>query len=141
VPEQKSRYIKVRLDSKNYNLLRNLTAQKGESISYYVRKLILNEIRNESALNAQDALTAAVRKAINLELKTTENRLANLAAKGAITAATAENLVYLVLKNQNQQNPQLARGLARKRAVAYLRENLDQLLELYDQADIEGDIQ
>lgn len=131
--------VTSRIPDNTYQILVANAAKNGESISYYCRKILEREIKNDAGLNAEDVLITAVRKAIRLELKTSENRLANLSAKAAITSATTENLTYLILKNQNLQNPNQARDLARKRAVAYLRENLEQLLELYDK-ELEGGV-
>lgn len=135
---EKTKLLQTRVDSKVFNLFKEITAQKGMSTSEYLRRLVNREIKNDAALSSQDQLTAAVRKAIRLELKTTENRLANLAAKSVITSATAERISYLILKNQNHPNASMVRDLARKKAVAYLRENLNEILETYEQV-LEGD--
>lgn len=108
-------------------------AKKGETMSYYLRKIISHEVRNDAALTNQDALISAVRKAIRLELKTTENRLANLTAKTAITSATTENLVTYIIKNNNVPNFNAIRNACRKKGVAYIREPLEQIIQTYEE--------
>lgn len=127
----KLKRITIPVSDEVYQILKLQSEKNQTSIAQICKKIIEQETRKEHALTAQDILLATMRKAIRLELKVTENRIANLSAKSAITSATCENISYLILKNQNQQNPSQVRDMARKRAVAYLRENLNDLINLY----------
>lgn len=125
--------ITIRVPEDDYQIIQINAAKNGETISYYLRKIISREIKSDAALTNQDALITAVRKAIRLELKNTENRLASLAAKTAITSATTENLVAYIVKHQSEHNLQEVRNACRKRGVAYVREPLEKIMQAYDE--------
>ena len=119
--------INIRVDDTTFKLLENLASKRGESISSVARRILSSNLQQEVALSAQDVLISTVRKAIKQELKQTENRLASLSAKSAISAATSENLSSYILKILNEPNIQGVRDACRKRAVAYIREPLEQI--------------
>ena len=119
--------INIRVDDTTFKLLENLASKRGESISSVARRILSSNLQQEVALSAQDVLISTVRKAIKQELKQTENRLASLSAKSAISAATSENLSSYILKILNEPNLQAVRDACRKRAVAYIREPLEQI--------------
>lgn len=125
--------ITIRVPEDDYQIIQINAAKNGETISYYLRKIISREIKSDAALTNQDALITAVRKAIRLELKNTENRLASLAAKTAITSATTENLVAYIVKHQSEHNLQEVRNASRRRGVAYVREPLEKIMQAYDE--------
>lgn len=56
--------VTTRVPDNIYRILVTNAAKNGESISYYCRKVLEREIRNDAALNAQDALVTAVRKSM-----------------------------------------------------------------------------
>ena len=75
------RRITIRVDDTTYQLLETLASKRGEPLSVVARRIIDNNLQSEFALDAQDILLTTVRKAVALELRQTENRLANLSAK------------------------------------------------------------
>jgi uncharacterized protein (DUF1778 family) len=119
--------INIRVDDATFKLLENLASKRGESISSVARRILSSNLQQEVALSAQDVLISTMRKAIKQELKQTENRLASLSAKSAISAATSENLSSYLLKLLNEPNVTGVRDACRKRAVAYIREPLEQI--------------
>lgn len=128
------RRITIRLDDTTYQLLETHASKKGEPLSEVARKILAHNLQSKAALDAQDVLVAAVRKAVALELRQTENRLASLAAKAAITSASAENLSSYILKTLKEPNLQGVRDACRKRGVAYVKEPLEQIMQAYDEA-------
>ena len=94
--------INIRVDDTTFKLLENLASKRGESISSVARRILSSNLQQEVALSAQDVLISTVRKAIKQELKQTENRLASLSAKSAISAATSENLSSYLLRVNEQ---------------------------------------
>lgn len=123
--------ITVRVDEGTYKLLTNMANRRNESISRVTRRVITQSLQTEVATDAQDALVSIVRKAIALELRKTENRLASLSSKAAITSASTENLVSYVLKLLHEPNITGVREACRKRGVAYIREPLNQIMQAF----------
>ena len=127
----KSEKITVRLDKDTYQRLTAMANKQDESISHFTRRALSQYLGTQEAIDAQDVLLSTTRKAIALELRQTENRLASLASKAAITSATAENLVSYVLKLLHEPNIPGVRDACRKRGVAYVREPLNQIMQAY----------
>ena len=120
--------ITLRLDDTTNQMLEALAAKRGESVSEVARRILTKNLQSEIALDAQDVLIAAVRKAIAAELRQTENRLASLSAKAAISASTAEYIASYITKLCGEPNVQGVRDTCRKRAVAYVKEPLEQIM-------------
>lgn len=129
------RKITVRVDNTTYQQLETLANQRGEPVSVVIRKLLVTNLENEIALGAQDVLITAVRKAVGRELRQVENRLGNLAAKAAITSASAENVALYVVQLLKEPNVKGVKNTSRKRAVSYVREPLDQIIQTYEGDD------
>lgn len=130
---EKQHRINIRIDQETYNLLKTQSARRGESMSQIARRMLAGNLQSESALDSQDALITAVRKAISQELRRTENRLANLASKTAITSASTENLVSRALVLLNEPDVSGIRTACRKRGVAFVREPLEQIMQAYEE--------
>lgn len=123
------RRITIRVDKTTYQLLETLASKRGESLSVVARRILDNNLQSEVAVDAQDVLVSVVRKAVSLELRQSENRLASLSAKAAITSASNENLSSYILKLLNEPNLQGVRDACRKRGVAYVKEPLEQIMQ------------
>lgn len=129
--QNKTHQLTIRINNDIYIALKALADKRGESMAVVTRRILSQSLQSNSALDATDILLSTVRKAVALELRQTENRLASICAKTAITSATTENLVTYMLKSYNEPNLQTVRSAARKRGVAYIREPLEQIMEAY----------
>jgi len=129
------RRINVRVDEKTYRLLQTMAGKRGENISQVVRRILKQSLENEIAVDAQDVLVLAVRKAIVREIRHIEKRLANLASKTAITSASTENLALRILVLLNEPDFAGVRQACRKRGVAFVREDLDRIMKAYEGED------
>lgn len=130
-----SHEVRVKLDDNTYLALKALAEKRNESISIVVRRILSRSLQSNTALDASDILLSTVRKAVATELRQTENRLASLSAKAAITAATAENLSAYILKQMNEPDINQVRNAARSRGVAYVREPLEKIMAAYPDND------
>ncbi|NLK51457.1 MAG: hypothetical protein GX295_03275 [Syntrophomonadaceae bacterium] len=128
---QKFKKLTIHIDSETYQLLVTLASKRDESISKVVRRILSQDLESQVAIDAQDVLLTAVRKAVALELRQVEDRLASLSAKAAITSASTENLVSYVLKLLHEPNIPGVRDACRTRGVAYVREPLNQIMQAY----------
>jgi len=126
------RKVSIRLDDTIYQLLVVTAKKRGEPVSAVARRILTDSLQATTISDAQDLLLSHVRKAIRLELRSIENRLASLTAKAAISSASAENLVSRVLVLLKEPNISGVRDVCRKRGVAYIREPLDQIIQAYE---------
>jgi len=129
------RRITIRVDDTTYQLLETLASKRGEPLSVVARRILDNNLQSEVALDAQDVLISTVRKAVALELRQTENRLASLSAKAAITSASTENLAAYIIQKMNEPNVQGVKDACRKRGVAYIKEPLEQIIQAAEVGD------
>lgn len=125
----------IRVDDQTYQLLKVHAVNRGESMAEVTRRLLVNALQTDSLTTSQDTLLALIRIAIAKELRRSENRLANLSSKAAISAATTENLVVYMLKNMKDPNFMAVRDQCRKRGVAYVREPLEQITQAYGERE------
>ncbi len=125
------RRITIRVDDTTYQLLETLASKRGEPLAVVARRILDNNLQSKVALDAQDVLISTVRKAVASELRQTENRLASLSSKAAISAAATENLVVYMLKFLKEPNFMAVRDQCKKRGVAYVREPLEQIMQAY----------
>lgn len=123
--------LRVKLDEPTHLALRAIADKRGESMAVVTRRILSKSLKTNTALDATDILLSTVRKAVAQELRQTENRLANICAKAAISSATTENLTTYIVKKMNEPNLSIVRNAARKRGVAYIREPLDQIMQAY----------
>jgi rRNA-processing protein FCF1 len=114
--------IYVCLPEDIYEALVGLASRRKESISAIARKMLTESIAVEAAKDGIDAVTDAVRRAMRDILKPTEDRLAKLAAKAAVAAATAMYLNTQCISDLGKNNALELYQMARTKAVAYLRE-------------------
>lgn len=117
--------VTIRFKKDTYNTLQILSQQRGEPIAVVIRKMIEEAVSNEAAAVAIDVVTAALRKTLRNELKPVEDRLAKLTAKAATAAATSMYLNTQALKDLGKHDALELYQAARKKAVAYLREPVD----------------
>ncbi len=130
----------VRLDDQTYQQLKVHAVNRGESMAEIARRLLTESLQTDNAVTSQNVLLSLVRAAVGKELRRTENRLANLSSKAAISAAAAENLLVYMLRIMNEPNFVAVRGECRKRGVAYVREPLEQIMQAYGDDRGEGEI-
>lgn len=130
----------VRLDDQTYQQLKVHAVNRGESMAEVTRRLLVDSLQTDNAVTSQNVLLSLVRAAISKELRRSENRLANLSSKAAISAAATENLVVYMLKIMNEPNFMAIRGECIKRGVAYVREPLEQIMQAYGDDRGGGDI-
>lgn len=134
------RQFTVRLDDQTYQQLKVHAVNRGESMAEIARRLLTESLQTDNAVTSQNVLLSLVRAAVGKELRRTENRLANLSSKAAISAAAAENLLVYMLRIMNEPNFVAVRGECRKRGVAYVREPLEQIMQAYGDDRGEGEI-
>ncbi|WP_338832856.1 hypothetical protein MHLNE_16060 [Moorella humiferrea] len=114
--------LTVRLPEDVYNALAALSVRREESIAVTVRRLLSQAISEEAAADGKDVIIDAVRRAMRDVLKPAEDRMAKLAAKAAMAAATSMYLNTQVIGDLGRKDVLQIYSEARKRAVAYLRE-------------------
>ncbi|ADL07202.1 hypothetical protein [Thermosediminibacter oceani] len=114
--------VTVYLSENTYDVLNNLSSKRKESMSLIARKILEKGLTEEAAKDGIDAVTDAVRRAMRDILKPTEDRLAKLAAKAAVAAATAMYLNTQCIADLGKNNALELYQIARTKAVAYLRE-------------------
>ncbi|TYP56833.1 hypothetical protein [Thermosediminibacter litoriperuensis] len=114
--------IYVCLPEDIYEALVGLASRRKESISAIARKMLTESIAVEAANDGIDKVTDAVRRAMRDILKPTEDRLAKLAAKAAVAAATSMYLNTQCIADLGKSNALELYQMARTKAVAYLRE-------------------
>lgn len=130
--------LTIRLNDKTYDALKALSNKRGESMAAVARRILATNLDIEIALDASDALSGIVRKVVANELRKTENRLASICTKTAISSATTENLTTYIINQMNVPNLSIVRDAARKRGVAYIREPLDQIMQAYSDEEKGG---
>ncbi|MBE3573622.1 MAG: hypothetical protein IMW95_11870 [Moorella humiferrea] len=114
--------IKAYLPEETYEALMSLAARRNEPVSAVARRMLVNAIAEEAAADGKDVIIDAVRRAMREVLKPAEDRMAKLAAKAAMAAATAMYLNTQVIGDLGRKDVLQIYSEARKRAVAYLRE-------------------
>lgn len=114
--------VTVYLSENTYDVLNNLSSKRKESMSLIARKILEKGLTEEAAKDGIDAVTDAVRRAMRDILKPTEDRLAKLASKAAVAAATAMYLNTQCIADLGKNNALELYQIARTKAVAYLRE-------------------
>lgn len=117
--------LHIKMDKPTYDKVCILAGTRRETVSAVMRRVLAAGLDNEIARQSSDVLTAAVRSAIRSELKSTENRLAKLASKAGITAATglitADDIIVRTSHDSNERAKTSERlANARARAVRYL---------------------
>lgn len=131
----------LRLDDQTYRQLKVHAVNRGESMAEVARRLLIGSLQTDNAVSSQNVLLPLVREAISKELRRSENRLANLSSKAAISAMTSENLlVYILKKYMNEPNFIAVQGACKKKGVAYSREPLEKIIQAYGDDRGEGDI-
>lgn len=124
--------ITVRIPEEDYQILQVNAAKNGETVSYYLRKVISRETKNDAALTNRDTLISAVRKAIRLELKQTEKRLADLSAKAALNSAMTEELITCIMEFNNYPDINLIKNKCRLNALDNMRKQLNLFTQFYN---------
>lgn len=114
--------LTVRLPEDVYNALVSLSARRKETIAVIIRRLLSQVVSEEAAVDSKDVITDAVRRAMRDVLKPVEDRMAKLAAKAAMAAATSMYLNTEVIGELGKHDVLRIYDLARKKAAAYLRE-------------------
>lgn len=114
--------LTVRLPEDVYNALVSLSARRKETIAVTIRRLLSQAVSEEAAVDSKDVITDAVRRAMRDVLKPVEDRMAKLAAKAAMAAATSMYLNTEVIGELGKHDVLRIYDLARKKAAAYLRE-------------------
>jgi hypothetical protein len=120
--------LHIRVDKATMDKLTIMAGNRKESLATTVRRILIMGLNTEIAEHSSDTLAAAVRKAIRVELKSTENRLAKLSAKAGIAAASAMYLadeIYIAAGSDPQadraNSPERLTNI-RTRAARYLKE-------------------
>ena len=124
--------LTIRMDVDNYNTLQILSNQKGEPVAVLTRRIIEEYLAKNSAVEGLDIISTAIRKVIRSELKPTEDRMAKLAAKTAISSATSMFMNYFVVKEAPlglKISSKEVYEQSRIKAVAYLREKEKETIE------------
>ncbi|MCG0278982.1 MAG: hypothetical protein L5656_10755 [Thermanaeromonas sp.] len=119
--------VYLRMDEDLLNALKALAARRKEPMAVVVRNLLSRALAEENAVEGKDVITDAVRRAMRDVLKPVEERMAKLASKAARAAATSMYLNTEVIGELGKHNVLQIYEMARKKAVAYLREQDDDL--------------
>ncbi|WP_227766344.1 hypothetical protein [Zhaonella formicivorans] len=98
-----------------------LASAEQKSKSEVVRNILEHYTAENAAENSLDLVSETIRKVIKSELRRTEDRLAKIAAKNTIAAATAMYLNTLAIEDCGKRNAIEFYKEARKKAVAFLQ--------------------
>jgi len=130
----KQHVVNVRLSNALYDQIKTLATAREETMADLIRRLLEQGTSTEIVVQGLDTVTTVIRKTLRAELKSTENRLANLGAKSVIAAVTAEQMVAdmveravstpgATLEEKKRQARILHEG-ARKKAVIQLKKTI-----------------
>jgi hypothetical protein len=128
--------LHIKLGKATMDKVITLAGIRRETASSVIRQILAAGLDNEIAEQSSETLVSVVRKTIRAELKSTENRLADLGAKAGIAAGTAEQMVADMVKRAvstpgmtPEEKKRQARFLheeARKKAVAQFKKSIDE---------------
>jgi hypothetical protein len=121
---RKQEILRFRVYDDLYNAVKGIAAQKGVTMADVCRELLEEAIGRQQGEQSQDYLLALVKRAVREEIKPTEERLAKISAKNAITSGTSMCMSMQVLE-ETGYNTQEVYTKARKKAVALLKESAD----------------
>ncbi len=93
--------LHIRVNEATIDKLAILAGNRNESLASTARRILTAGLDNEIAAQSLNTITAAVRSAIRVELKSTENRLAALGANASIAAGTTENMMFTLFKRNH----------------------------------------
>lgn len=98
--------------------LQGAATRRGVSVANLVRDLLTLSLAEEAAIEGRDALDRAIRRAIRPDVE----RLAKMLRKAVVAGATAMYLNTQVIEDMGREDAEEMYQMARKKAVAYLRE-------------------
>lgn len=128
----KERRLNMRIDQETYNLLQTQATRRGESMSQVARRILQRNLQSEAAIDSQDILITAVRKALRQELRLTEKLLLDMSSKAVVAAASAESLLVYLLKEYHHEPHFIpVRNQSRTKGVAFHGEPLQKILQEY----------
>lgn len=121
--------LHIKLGKTTMDKVITLARIRGETASSVVRRILAVGLDAEIAEQSLGTVASVVRKAIRAELKSTENRLANLVAKASISAGTSEHMLVTLFErsiqgnaSEKQKDAKSIHNEARKKAVIGLRQ-------------------
>lgn len=112
---------KLRMETDVEAKLHAIMALTSESKPDALRRLLRNAVENELAEQSLGHMLPMIRRAVHESIRPTEERVAAISAKGAITSGTA---MYMLLEVLGQLGRKDVRDLyqeARKKAIGQLR--------------------
>jgi len=133
--------LTIRLDDQTYKALKALANKRSESMAVVARRILAKKLGIEIALGASDTLISIVRKAVAVELRKTEARLAATSCKAVIAAASAENCALYLIKEQKNFNKSQIDQVAnetRHKGVIFLKQPLDLIYDVYQEGEDGG---
>lgn len=113
-----AKMIQIRVTEDLDKRLKAEATKRGLSVANLVRDILAQALAERAALEGQDVLDRAIRRAT----KPGEDRLARLIVKAATAAATSMYLNTQALADLGKHDAVELYQQARKKAVAYLRE-------------------
>ncbi|WP_422445371.1 hypothetical protein [Thermoanaerobacterium sp. DL9XJH110] len=120
------KHFSMWLDDNLYNSLSTIAAQRKEKMAVVIRRILTQYVAEENAANGRDVICSAVRSSMRDVLKPVEDRLAKLATKATIAAATSMFLNVQCIADLGKNNAVELYNDARSKAVAYIRGKADE---------------
>jgi hypothetical protein len=103
-----------------------------DSASSIIRKILDAGLNAEIAEQALETITAAIRKVIRSELKSTENRLTSLCAKATVAAGTSEHMLTTLFVrsisgeiSEKQRQAKEIHDDARRKSISSMKYQVD----------------
>ncbi len=117
----KTHVIHVRISSSLQDHLKTLAITRNETVAEVIRRLLEEGSSAEIVAQGLDTITAAIRRTIRAELKSTENRMAKLSAKATkFAGATIYLTESLRIASAGDKNAASASSVDRiKEAMAW----------------------
>lgn len=113
--------IHLRLPPELDNRITVLASAQRKSKSEVIRNILHKATCENAAEDSLDLISETIRLVIRSELRRTEDRLAKIAAKNTIAAATSMYLNTIVIEDLGKRNAIEFYKVARKKAVAFLQ--------------------
>jgi hypothetical protein len=121
--------LHIKLGKTTMDKVITLAGIRRETASSVIRQILATGLNTEIAEQSLETVTAAVRKVIRAELKSTENRLAALGAKASISAGTSEHMLTTLFErsisgdiSEKRRQAKAIHDEARKSAVSGLKQ-------------------
>jgi hypothetical protein len=123
--------IRISIEEELHGKLLALAESRGETMADIIRPVLHQMVDEKAAQDGIDVVNDAVRKAVVSAMKPIENRLAAMTAKATIASATTMYTNHRLMESNGVDSQKIIKihEESRKKAVSYLRVDMNQLTE------------